>query len=256
MKKNLSVTKMGHSDKTCETCHKPHRADKPRREEQHERKKPKREKERKRISSKKGSIRVVHNIAGASNVDVYIDSQKVLSNMAYKHVSGYLTLDRGIYQIKVTSFKFRKTLLRGTLKVRGGTFNTAIAVGSASDSRSLKLLAVRDDSGCPMSGKARLRFVHGAAEAPAVRVIVDGERMLEAVNFGDVSEYLNLEAPETYNVEIERENDNVEILQVMLTVEDKQNLTVITSGIPGDTSAAFTAIPLIDNEGMCISIFQ
>jgi hypothetical protein len=209
---------------------------------------------------RKGALRVVHNVPGAPNVDVYItprrggQRQRVLTNVAYKQASGYLEVPAASYVVEVTPTGSQDVLIRQSLRVLPESFNTAIAVGDVSDLSGLKLLVTEDDGSCSRNKKGKLRFIHGAAAIPAVDVVVDGQKVLTNVEFGDVSSYLKLSAPEVYNVEVLLSSNQQRALQTMVVLENRQNLSILASGIPGSDDTPVTAIPLVDNDQMCVCV--
>jgi hypothetical protein len=187
-------------------------------------------------------------------VDVFVDGQKILSNVAYGQSSDYLEVPAGTYRVKVTAAGDPSAvLIRQNLTVRPGTFNTAVAVGSVSDLNNLSLLALQDDPTCPPSGRARIRVVHAAADAPTVDIAADGNVILPNVSFRDVSDYLEIPAPDTPNLSILAGGNTV--FEMSLPVKAGQNLTVLASGIPGNEQTPLTVIPLVDNAMMCVCAF-
>lgn len=201
-------------------------------------------------------LRVVHNVAGAPNVDVYVDGRRVLTNVAYKQVSPYLGLSSGRYTVAVfATGETRNPLIKGKVSVRDGKFYTAIAVGSVSDLSGLSLLVAKNDSSCPKKGSGKLRFIHGSGDAPAVNVLVDGDVVLRNVSFRDISAYLKLEAPKKYNIVVETAKERTKVLETSLVLGNRENVTVLASGIPGNTATPLKAIPLVDNDETCTITF-
>lgn len=214
---------------------------------------PKKNSPKKRI----GALRVVHNIPGAPNVDVYVQPKRggkrkrVLTDVAYKQVSPYLNVPAATYIVQVTPTGQEDILIQGNVKIHNKSLNTAIAVGDVSDLENLGLLVVSDDGSCARNRKGRLRFIHGAAAIPNVDVLVDAEKVLSDVAFGDVSDYLRLDAPEMYGIEVLVSATQQVALDTSILLENRQNLTLLASGIPGSEETPVTAIPLVDNDELC-----
>lgn len=212
-------------------------------------------------SSKKekvGNVRVVHNIPGAPNVDVYLSKKrstkqmKVLSDVAYKQVSSYLTIPVGSYDVVITATNSTSPLIQKRVRVFQEAFSTLIAVGDASVASSLNLLDVEDDERSSKNRRGKLRFIHGAAQAPNVDVYVDKNPVLRNVSYKSVSDYLQLKAPELYNVEVFVADTKQRVIEKMIFLENKQNISLLASGIPESTATPLTSITLVDNDKACI----
>ena len=83
-----------------------------------------------------------------------------------------------------------------------------------------------------------VRVVHASPDAPAVDVRVENETVLSNVSFGDVSDYLELEAG-TYNVSIVTAGNNeTVVLDTNVTFEPRTVTTLAASGeVSEDTNA-------------------
>ncbi|ARS89486.1 DUF4397 domain-containing protein [Natrarchaeobaculum aegyptiacum] len=76
-----------------------------------------------------GGFRVAHFSPDAPDVDVYVDEQHVLADVAYDDVSPYLEIASGSYQVTITAAGDEDAVVfEGTLVVDGGYY-TAAAIG-------------------------------------------------------------------------------------------------------------------------------
>lgn len=78
-------------------------------------------------------------------------------------------------------------------------------------------------------GEGQVRAAHLSPDAPAVDVLVDEEPVLENVEFGDVSDYLNLSAGE-HNVTIQVSEDTSTVFEGNVTVEADTQYTLAAVG--------------------------
>jgi flagellin-like hook-associated protein FlgL len=209
----------------------------------------------------RGAIRVIHNVAGAPNVDVYIRNKnsddrrrRILKNVAYKQVSGYLDVSEGTYEVSVTPTGDNTTnLIKQRLSIRSGQFKTAIAVGDVSNLSSLNILVLEDDPRCPKKKHTgKLRVVHAAATVPNVNVAVDDNIILRNVSFGTASDYFTLKTPNVYNIDLIVSASGQTALQRMVSLENRQNLTLIASGLVGNAQTPLTLLPVVDNDTTCV----
>jgi hypothetical protein len=204
------------------------------------------------MSRHNGFLRVLHNVASAPNVDVYVNRKKVLNNIAYKQSSAYLPLKKGKYHVRVTpTGDNNTTLIRAKVKIEKEEYYTAIAAGSVSDLDNLQLLQLRDKQFCAKKYSAKLRFVHADADAPSVNVLIDGQRLIRDISFGEASEYFKLDAPEIYDIELETTSNEQIVLKLRVQLQQRKIISLVASGIPGDSANPLTAIMLLDNENTC-----
>jgi hypothetical protein len=95
-----------------------------------------------------------------------------------------------------------------------------------------------------------LRVAHASADAPAVDVYLDNESVVTNASFGDVTDYLTLEAG-TYNLTITAAGDREAVVyEENVTLEPRTAMTVAASGgvtegaEPAFAPRAFTDNPL------------
>jgi hypothetical protein len=109
-------------------------------------------------------LRVLHAIPDGPNADVYVDGQKVLSDVAFKSVSEYLSVPSGKRSLKITASGKTEALLQGSATVGKDKYYTAAAYGTAAKPA---LLVQNESTGKDVAGKARVRafdLVHGEAK--------------------------------------------------------------------------------------------
>ncbi len=133
----------------------------------------------------KSKVRFIHNVAGAPNVDIYINGKSIALQLAYKESTSYLEVNSGKVIITVyVAGTQNNPILRKRGLLRDENIYTMIVAGSISDlSRSLSLLAYKDDLKCPNGGFANLRFIHAAYGAPAVDVYVNDNLVFANVRY-------------------------------------------------------------------------
>ncbi|WP_135806271.1 DUF4397 domain-containing protein [Halorussus marinus] len=86
-------------------------------------------------------------------------------------------------------------------------------------------------------GTAEVRVAHMSPDAPAVDVLVDGDAVLEGVEFGAVSDYLELEAGD-HEVVIQTSENETVVFEDTITVEADTSYTVAAAGeVSQDTFA-------------------
>lgn len=97
-------------------------------------------------------LRVIHAAPGASGVDVYATSPgadintatPVLTNVAFRGVSAYLTLPAGTYQLRVTPTGTKTVAINTTVTLTSGQIRTVVATDAAGGGAPLGAVVLAD----------------------------------------------------------------------------------------------------------------
>ena len=142
-----------------------------------------------------------------TRVDISLNGEPVaaLQDVDYGDSTAYIELPKGSYLVEIFPDDSETAAISETVALVGGMDYTAIAIGGANN-QALNLRLLEDDNTAPAAGKFKLRLGHLApfAEDPNTTADVrldDGTPILEEVNFGDVADYLELDAG-TYDLKI------------------------------------------------------
>ncbi len=150
-----------------------------------------------------GKVRVFHDAPDAPAVDIIVKGgpfaadTKVLSNVAYGTISGYLSVPRATYHVKVNVAGTNTTAIETDLRV-GQRPLTVAAIGSLGGDGGAFGLKVLNDRAGIRGDWALLRVVHTSPDAPAVDVQLRLGRLwipvIRNLGFGDSTGYLPLPA--------------------------------------------------------------
>ena len=148
-------------------------------------------------------VRVVHASPDAPAVDVYADGAKVLTNVAYKGSSDYLSVPAGPHNFKVFATGANPAtgtaVINADATLEAGKDYTVVAIGKVAD---IKPLVLVDNNAAPAAGKAHVRVVHASPDAPAVDIAVKGGAVLVPnLAFGKDAGPLPVDAG-TYDLEV------------------------------------------------------
>ncbi|PCR91637.1 DUF4397 domain-containing protein [Natrinema ejinorense] len=133
------------------------------------------------------AVRVAHFSLDAPNVDVYVDDDRVLADVAYGDVSPYLEIEPGTYAVTITAAGDPETVAFEGDVTFGAAFYTVAAIGELGAETFQPAVLVD-------AGSALVRLVHAAPDAPAVDVYADGEPVFEDVSFTDSTDYVAVPA--------------------------------------------------------------
>jgi trimeric autotransporter adhesin len=139
-----------------------------------------------------------------TGVTVTLNGAPALTDFAYGDSTGYIELPTGFYDVAIFPAGSPTPAITATAQLMGDTYYSAIAVGDGAN-QNLGLVLLVDDLSEPAAGNFKLRLGHLAPFAPGgatadVR-LADGTPVLEGVEFGDVTGFLELPAG-TYDLTI------------------------------------------------------
>ncbi len=142
------------------------------------------------------AVSVAHLSPDAPNVDVLVDGDAVLEDVAYGDVSDYLVVDAGTYQVTITAAGDPDTVAFEGDVTFDPTYYTVAAIGEL-DAGTFQPLVLPDYD------VAQVRLVHAAPDAPAVDVTVQDANLalFENVSFGQDSDYVAV-PPGSYTLEV------------------------------------------------------
>lgn len=137
-------------------------------------------------------IRIGHCSPDAPNVDVQVDGETALSDVAFGDVSEYLDLSAGEHKIRIKPAGSTDTVLEMDVSLESDTAYSAFATGMLDD---IEVSVFEDAPGDVPSGKAHVRFIHVSPDAPRVGVSVrDGPKIFKRQRFRTASDYEQLDA--------------------------------------------------------------
>ncbi len=130
-------------------------------------------------------------------VTVTLNGAPALTDFAYGDSTGYIELDAGTYDVAVWPAGSSSPAITATVELMADTYYSVAAIGDGVN-QPLALLALVDDNTAPAAGNFKIRLGHlapfAAGGATADIRLADGTPVLEGVEFGDVSGYLELPA--------------------------------------------------------------
>ncbi len=133
------------------------------------------------------AVRVAHFSPDAPNVDVFVDGDQVLSDVAYGDVSPYLGIEPGTYTVAITAAGDPATVAFEGEVTFDAAFYTVAAVGEL-EAGTFEPLVLLD------AGSALARLVHASPDAPAVDVYANDEPLFENVAFTEATDYVPVPA--------------------------------------------------------------
>lgn len=198
------------------------------------------------------TARVVHASPDAGNVDVLVDDAVAVPNLAFPEFTGYLELDPGEYNVKVTPAGNPGTVaIEADLELEIGVEYAVLAVGELGPATIDALVLVDDNR--RVATEAKVRIVHGSPNAGPVDIYVTGvgdaieeaDPAIEGFEFLAQTGYLSLPAG-NYDVTVTATGTTTPAIgPATIALENGGIYTAIARDpLPGDT--AFGLILLDD----------
>jgi hypothetical protein len=191
-------------------------------------------------------VRVLHASPDAPAVDVYVDGEEAISNLAFGSITDYVTLPAGTHSVEVfpaSADGMGDAVIAADLQIAAGTDYTVAATNVLAD---IAPAVFVDDNTQRATGNARIRVIHLSPDAPAVDIAAAGAgTLLSGLAFPDASDYLEVPAG-TYDLSVlPAGTDTVALPLPGTTVNAGSVITVFALGLlEGDP--ALRALPVAD----------
>ncbi len=146
-----------------------------------------------------GRLRFVQASPDAPPADLYIDSTRVDSSIAYPGSTNYRDIAAGTRVLRIVRPGTTQTLYLAQVPVVSGWNYTIFGIDSVSNYYSMLLV---DNLAPPPAGKANLRFVHVSPNAPAADLVIrNGITLFTNEAFKSKTDFISLNAG-TYTFDV------------------------------------------------------
>ncbi|WP_227774164.1 DUF4397 domain-containing protein [Haladaptatus pallidirubidus] len=173
--------------------------------------------------------RIVHAVPGAPNVDVFVDGNRALQNVAYKDVSDYLELEPGQHTLQVApAGEGQENAIIEQQATLEPNRDYTIAAGGTQDSPEAFLFM--DVSEIPSGNRVSIRGVHLSPDAPAVDIATNGDLLVEGLEYGTASEYVDLPAG-SYTIEVRPAGEDQAVATTDVTLKGGVVISAFAVGL-------------------------
>lgn len=134
------------------------------------------------FSQGSAGVRFIHAVPNAPTVDVYVNSQLAVANVAYGEASAYINVPAGDLNIAANEAGTSNVVFSQTANVADGASVTMVASSASAP----QFEAVSDDRREVTFGNTRFSIVHGIEGGPVVDVIflADGTVIADGLAYG------------------------------------------------------------------------
>lgn len=201
-----------------------------------------------------GYLSFVNSMADTTELDFYVGGEQLGdSPIRYRGqypTSSYVQAAPYDYQFDVAFPDDQQSQLRGNVPVYPDTYRTLYVYNTNDD---VKAVLVEDDLGSPTSGKAKVRFINLAADAPNIDLTIEGEteplftdyEVGEGVEAAEAYEELDAGS---YMVQITDTDNGDELATGSVTLEDSKVYTLWLGGIYEGTEEKALSLESIEHE--------
>ena len=194
-------------------------------------------------------VNVIHASPDAPNVDVWVNGEPALTNVAFQEFSGWLALPAGEYHVVVTPTgeSADAAVIDAMLMLDAGVAYHVAAVGPVAD---IQPAVIEADLSATTDGNARVRVIHASPDAPAVDIaLTDGDVLIPNLEFGAASDYLEVPAG-SYDLEVRVAGTTDVALPLAGTAfEGNMLYDVIAVGTVADGTLTVLVIPSMTSHG-------
>ena len=189
-------------------------------------------------------VRIVHGVADAGPLDIYVDGSLALIGILFGNTSGDVVLPGGEHAFAVvpTGGTPETAIAAGTIALIDGALAYVALLGTL-DSASVGLFEVDDRS--LDQGRARFRIISGVPDAGEITpIFAGGDALSEPLGFGDASQYASIDAG-TYDLDLLDAASGASLLPLPQTPFAEGTTTdVILVGQVGDGSLMALVQPI------------
>lgn len=146
-------------------------------------------------------VNVIHASPDAPAVDVYVNGEKALADLAFGQTSGWVALPAGEHQVQVTAAGAAPdtAVIDAELALEEGAAYEIAATGLLAEITPQVFQVNLSELG---DADARIRVIHASPDAPAVDVAAKGgDVLIENLAFPAASDYLDVPAA-SYDLEV------------------------------------------------------
>jgi hypothetical protein len=190
-------------------------------------------------------LRVAHLSPDAPAVDVWVDRTRILENVPYQAVSGYLTVTSGQHWVQVTPAGATEPVVIDAVVTAAANASYTVAATGLLSENDLRPVVLIDDR-TPSASQAKVRFVHMSPDAPAVDVAVQSGPVLFANVAFRESENYAIVGPQSYDLEVRLAGTETVVLPLPgVALDANRNYTVFAVGLAGN--GTLVSLPVIDS---------
>ncbi|WP_229802138.1 DUF4397 domain-containing protein [Pontibacter akesuensis] len=202
------------------------------------------------LQEEQANVMVVHASPDAPGVDLYVDDAKVNSSaLNYPNNTGYLEVEEGDRNFKVTAAGagLGNPVIDADVMLDADKNYTVFAAGRLAN---IEPVVLEDNLAAPAAGKAHVRFVHLAPDAPNVDVVVQGgPTLFSDLQFKEATAFTPVDAG-SYTLEVQPVGTDNAAVTATVMLQSGKIYTIFAKGLlspPAGNNNALGAEVIVNN---------
>lgn len=174
-------------------------------------------------------LQFLHASEGADRLNAFIDNTALNDTpLSYLQTTGYVKISHGKRRLTIKTNTGDNTLVNTILSLTEGSSHTIFA---ANVPAKIEAVVARDDLTAPLTGKANLRVIHLAPDAPDldIKLSLDTGNLFSKLAFKETSKYTSITAG-SYVFELLSNESGSSLKIVAGTLTDGQIYTMFVKG--------------------------
>ncbi|MDG5787501.1 DUF4397 domain-containing protein [Evansella sp. AB-P1] len=177
-----------------------------------------------------GYLRMLHASTDAPNLDIYVDKEKMYSEVSFKSISEFIPIKEGSYKVKVypegANPNKEKPIIKEKIKVKNGDTITLMVIGKENE---FKLQSVPDDLSVDEE-KGKIRFVNLAEDVQSLDLITT-DLSINDIKYKGSSDYIIIK-PNSYDFEVKIKGQDNAIYEIPnLKIMAGSNYSIFAVGL-------------------------
>ncbi len=194
-------------------------------------------------------VSVVHASPDAPNVDIYVNGDAAVTNLAFGWWTEWVALPAGEHQVQVTATgaAIDTAVIDATLTLEAGKAYQVAATGFVAE---IAPQVYEIDLSNMAADSARVQVMHAVPDAPAVDIaLTGGDVLISDLAFGSASDYLEVPAG-SYDLEVRvAGTTDVALPLPGVALEGNMLYDVIAVGTLADGTLNVLVIPSMTSHG-------
>jgi hypothetical protein len=198
------------------------------------------------------SFGLINASPDAGNVDVFLNGNPVVYNLAYGVDTGYFNAQSGSYTLTIDSAGSTTQWYNQGISFAPATVYSVFIIDSATN---LHTAVVVDSAAAPSADSAQFRFFNFSANTPPVDVVLSGTVVSTNRAYNDIAANAGLAQfrliePGTYTLELRIAGTSIVLLSVPnVVLQGGKIYTLYAKGLVGDTgTGALSVGTVVHNE--------
>lgn len=193
-------------------------------------------------ASPDATVRVLHASPGSPAIDVLVNGQAFVKNLAFGSVTDYAPLKAGDYKVQIvpTGQSPDNAVVSKDITVDAGQ---AYIIAVENPLKDIKAEIYKINLDAVKPGKARVRAIHASPDAGKVDIaITGGDKLFTGLSQGDTSDYKDVDAAR-YSFDVRGDKDRVLFTATGVEIAEGNVYDIFAIGQVGDKTIAL--VPMV-----------